>query len=369
MEQAQESHAEAEAQRGRGLRLVHQGGVVELELVQGLAQVRVVRPVQRVQAGEHHRLGVLVATQRLGRPVVQGGDGVTDLGLPDVLHPGDDVADLTDADAVGRGHLRGGDTDLQQLVGGSGRHHPDALALVELAVDDPDVGDDSAVGVVDRVEDHRAGRLVRPADGGGDVPDHTVEQGVHADTRLRGDLEHVLGLAADEVGQLLGELLGLRGGQVDLVEHRDDGEVVLHRQVEVGEGLRLDPLGGVDEQDRALARGERTGDLVGEVHVARGVDHVEDVGRARVLALGGRPRQADRLGLDGDSALALDVHPVEVLSAHLPHVDHARQLKHPVGKRRLAVVDVRDDAEVADQRRVGTARLGHVGRSRGHAGS
>ena len=34
-------------------------------------------------------------------------------------------------------------------------------------------------------------------------------------------------------------------------------EVVLERQVEVREGLRLDALRGVDEQDRALAGGER----------------------------------------------------------------------------------------------------------------
>ena len=60
------------------------------------------------------------------------------------------------------------------------------------------------------------------------------------------------------------------------------------------------------------------------------------------------PRHAHRLALDGDAALALDVHPVEVLRPHLPRVDHPGELQHPVGQRRLAVVDVRDDAEVAD---------------------
>ena len=55
-------------------------------------------------------------------------------------------------------------------------------------------------------------------------------------------------------------------------------QVVLEREVEVRERLRLDALRGVDEQDRALARGERAADLVGEVDVAGGVDHVERVG-------------------------------------------------------------------------------------------
>ena len=59
------------------------------------------------------------------------------------------------------------------------------------------------------------------------------------------------------LGELLGVLLGIGGRQVDLVQHRDDLEVVLEGEVEVREGLRLDALRGVDEQDRALAGGER----------------------------------------------------------------------------------------------------------------
>ena len=98
--------------------------------------------------------------------------------------------------------------------------------------------------------------------------------------------------------------------QVDLVEHRNDGEVVLHREVQVRERLRLDPLRSVHQQHRALARGEGAGDLVREVDVARGVDHVEREG----LALD-EPRHAHGLRLDGDAALALDVHAVEVLGA------------------------------------------------------
>ena len=61
------------------------------------------------------------------------------------------------------------------------------------------------------------------------------------------------------------------------------------------------------------------------------------------------PRHPHGLALDRDAALALDVHPVEVLRAHRPVVDDAGDLQHPVGQGRLAVVDVGDDAEVADR--------------------
>ena len=67
VQQAEEAATEAEAERAGGLRLVHQRGVVELQLVERVAQRRVVVAVDRVEAGVHHRVGVPVATERLGR--------------------------------------------------------------------------------------------------------------------------------------------------------------------------------------------------------------------------------------------------------------------------------------------------------------
>ena len=138
---------------------------------------------------------------------------------------------------------------------------------------------------------------------------------------------------------LLGALLGLGRGQVDLVERGDDREVVLDRLVAVRERLRLDALRRVDEQDHAFARGEAAADLVAEVDVAGRVDQVDDVAV---------PLEPDVLGLDRDAPLALEVHRVEVLGAHVARVDGAGQLEEAVGERRLPVVDVGDDAEAAD---------------------
>ena len=73
---------------------------------------------------------------------------------------------------------------------------------------------------------------------------------------------------------------GVRVGEVDLVDDRDHLEVIVERLVDVGERLRLDALGGIDDQQRALARGERSRHLVGEVDVARGVDEIQLVGDA-----------------------------------------------------------------------------------------
>jgi hypothetical protein len=54
--------------------------------------------------------------------------------------------------------------------------------------------------------------------------------------------------------------------------------------------------------------------------------------------------------LDRDAALLLEVHRVEMLVGHLALSDGAGVFEQAVGERGLAVVDVRDDAEIAGER-------------------
>ncbi len=68
--------------------------------------------------------------------------------------------------------------------------------------------------------------------------------------------------------------------------------------------------------------------------------------------------QADGLGFDGDAALTLDLHRVEHLFLHLTGGESTGELNQPVGERRLAVVDMGHDGEIADVREIG--HLGSV---------
>ena len=81
-----------------------------------------------------------------------------------------------------------------------------------------------------------------------------------------------------------------------------------------------------------------------KIDVARGIDQIEFVG----LAVPGGVVQGHRVGLDGDSALTLDVHRVEDLVPEVTIRHPATELNQPVGKGRLAVVDVGDDAKAPD---------------------
>ena len=78
--------------------------------------------------------------------------------------------------------------------------------------------------------------------------------------------------------------------------------------------------------------------------MAGGVDEVEMVG----LAVVGPVDDAHRLRLDGDAALALDVHGIEHLVHHVALGHSARRLQDAVGDGGLAVIDMRDDGEVSN---------------------
>ena len=66
------------------------------------------------------------------------------------------------------------------------------------------------------------------------------------------------------------------------------------------------------------------------------------------MAVARRVLQANAFGLDGDAALALQVHGIQHLRGHLALAERAGQFPQAVGQRGLAVVNVRDDAKVPD---------------------
>jgi len=77
--------------------------------------------------------------------------------------------------------------------------------------------------------------------------------------------------------------------------------------------------------------------------VTRGVDHVHGVGNALKP-----PRHTNSLALDGDSTLALNVHTVQILGSHVAIANNSSELQHAVSQRGLTVVNVRNDAKIAD---------------------
>ena len=142
---------------------------------------------------------------------------------------------------------------------------------------------------------------------------------------------------------LLGHFVDPGMLEIDLVDDGQDLQIVLHGGIGIGDRLRLDTLKRIDQQQCAFAAGQRPGDFVLKVHVAGRVDQVQfELLLALLVAHG------DRARLDRDAPCALQLHVVEQLLFHQPRIDGPGGLEQPVGQGALAVVDVRDDAEIAD---------------------
>jgi hypothetical protein len=58
--------------------------------------------------------------------------------------------------------------------------------------------------------------------------------------------------------------------------------------------------------------------------------------------------EPDALEFDRDPSLAFDIHRIEILGSHFPRVNRATELEQAVRQGGLAMVDMGDDAEIAD---------------------
>ena len=102
----------------------------------------------------------------------------------------------------------------------------------------------------------------------------------------------------------------------------------------------MGPSAEVDQHQGAVGHPQHPFDLAAEVGVAGRVDDVD-----LHAAIGDR----DVLGQNGDPPLSLQVVGIEDLLADQLRIAEASALaKHAIDERRLAVVDVGDDRDVAD---------------------
>ncbi len=273
------------------------------------------------------------------------GDGVAAAGIADGLDAGDEVAHF-----AGREFLAGLAHDLEDayfldLVGGLVGHELDRVAGLDAPLEHPEMHDGAPEGIVVGVEDQGFQRGLGIARGGLQAGDDGLQDRLDADAFLGGNQKGGFRVQAEILLDLILDAVDLRRGQVDFVDDRDDVQVVLHGQIEVGQGLGFDPLAGVHEQQGPFAGGQGAGDLVGKIHVARGVDQIQVVAPA-ILGLVG---QADCLALDGDAPFALDIHGVQDLILEIPGRHDVRGLDQAIREGRFPVIDMGDDAEVANK--------------------
>ena len=82
-----------------------------------------------------------------------------------------------------------------------------------------------------------------------------------------------------------------------------------------------------------------------EVDVAGGIDEIQLIGFAVYF---GGVVERDAVGLDGDPALALQIHRVKYLFGHLAISQAPAYLNKTVSQGRLTMINVRNDREITD---------------------
>ena len=136
--------------------------------------------------------------------------------------------------------------------------------------------------------------------------------------------------------------MGIRPGQIDLIQHGQDLQVVIQGQIGVPQSLRFDPLPGIHHQQGSLTGCQAPGDLIVEVHMPGSVDQIQPVNLPvlRLIAHAHGP------GLDGDAPLPLQLHIIQDLRFHIPFRHRVAALQDPVRQRAFAMVDMGNDAEI-----------------------
>ena len=343
MEQAEETAAEAEAQGQGGLGLEDEGRIVELELLQRRAQILVFVGLHRIDSREEHWLDLLEAGNGLGAGPVHMGDGIADLHLYGRLDTGDDIAHIAGSHLVCGTHPQPEIADLIGLVFLARIEELYLVALAYHSVDHLEIGDHSAEGIEYRVENQGLERCLWVALRSGETLHHGVQYGRHALTGLRTAQQDVLPVAAYQVHDLVADHVHHGRVHIYLVEHGDNLQVMVDGQVEIGYGLGLDTLGSVHHQQGTLTGGDGAGYLVGKIHVARSVDEVKDIFLTLVVV-----HHLDRMALDSDAFLPLEIHRVQDLVLHLSLGQGMSVFEQTVRQSALAVVYVRYNAEIPD---------------------
>ena len=155
VQETEEATAEAEAQRGRAFGFERETCVIETKPGHRLAQVFEVCGVDGKETAEDDGLRRLEAWQRFGGRVFLIGDGVANTRICHFFDGCSKEADFSGSEMVEHFLLGTEDADSFDLIACVRRHQRDALALLQVAVDDAYEHDDAEIRVVPAVDEHR----------------------------------------------------------------------------------------------------------------------------------------------------------------------------------------------------------------------
>ena len=345
MEKSQESAAESEPQRHGSFRFIEQRSVVQLKLLQRVSEISVFRSVRRIKAAVHHGLDFLVAGQRLRAGSGSVRHRIAHTGISHILDTCRKISYHSCGELVAWNETsRAEISHLHNFRGESGSHHPHSSAFLHTAVHNTAEHDHAFVGIIDRIEDKGLERSLRISLGRRDLLYDLLKDFFHILSCLGRDLRRVLCFQSDHILDLVDHTLGIRTGKIDLIDHRQDVQIMIQRKINIGKGLGLDPLSGVHHKDRAVTGRKASGYFIIKIHMSRGIYQVKNIFFSVFCLI----YDTDRLGFDRNASLPLQIHIVQHLRLHLPLREQSCLLYDTVGQSGLAMVYMCNNTEITN---------------------
>ena len=156
MQKAKEAAPETKAECDRCLRLELQCSVIELQLFQGIPQIRILCPVRRIQSAVYHRVYLLVARKCFGTRARHLCHRIADTRLPHIFQARRQIAYHPGRELLARNKLAcAKEADLYDIRLSAGRHHPDPRPLADASILDTHKYDNTLVGIIHRVKNER----------------------------------------------------------------------------------------------------------------------------------------------------------------------------------------------------------------------
>ncbi|MND80258.1 hypothetical protein D3C80_720260 [compost metagenome] len=256
VQQAEEATTEAEAQRGGALWLIEQGGVIQAQLAQRIAEGLIVVGADREQACINLRLHFFEARQGLVRRLARQRQGITHRRTEDVFDCTDQPAYFATVQHVAIDTLRREDTQTIGVVGLAGAHDFNLVALAHGAVFNAHQGNYAQVVIEPGVDDQGLQWRIRIALRPRDIAHQAFEHFRHANTGFGGTTHRVGRVDAYDIFNFLRGAVRIGSRQVNFVQYRHHFQIHIQRGVTVSQSLSFYALPGIDHQQRALTGGQ-----------------------------------------------------------------------------------------------------------------
>ena len=138
----------------------------------------------------------------------------------------------------------------------------------------------------------------------------------------------IAGIQSDYIFNFLAHNIRLCTGKINFIDNRNDFQIIIQSQIDIGQCLCLDALCRIHNQNGSLTGRKRTGYLICKIDMSRCIDQMENI----ILSILRFIFQLYGIQLDRDAALPFQIHGIQQLFLHFPLFNSICNFKNTIGQ-------------------------------------